>query len=555
MVSVRAAIATVLLTAAVVVAPAATASTKPVPPAKAVKQAEAKLKRLLKEGDDRPSVYAARFELAQALRSLDTCDVLDRVQNELSTVAAWSERTGVPVRLDPADVYNELGRTAHAQASCTEDEAQARSHYQNAQNYFARARNAAKQSQDALNEAVILYNAAQSVEAMGDLPRAIAMMEEVCAIDREYALDDNYREDYPELVRMKDAYTETQTAPEAVEQHLAALTEDKVRFSFKPQHGEKLAYRSQMHDLTVSGTDRTEKQMELHYSTTVNVAGDLVTFAMQPGESRIDGKDAKAVAAAARAGELSPEGLIASLLAQPLSFSARTSGEFVGATGLEEIRRLVLTKLDETFPTAGAEQRDRVRQMIEQLLSDAVINQQIGDEWTKTVSWWIDAELDIGDWYTLDVDAPQAVMPDSTLKYTYRFKVNRRLACAPADAKKSCVELILENGPDREQFADYLIAFTTQMAGKQPRKQVRWYRARLVEDLELRERNVIVVDPATLKTYRQQRIKVTYMPAPEKGAPAKIQMESGTDELQAPAPQKKQIPAKPPRNASAKRRA
>jgi tetratricopeptide (TPR) repeat protein len=544
--------ALIAFSATLVVALGAEASSKPVPSAKAVKQAESKLKKLLKEGEDRPSVYAARVDLVAALRSLDSCDELGRIDRELELIIAWVERSAIPVRLSPQLVYNEAGRTAQAHASCAEDEAQQKSWHEKALSAFARAREAAKKDYDPLNEAITLYNASQSAEALGDLPRALALMEEACAIDREFALDDNYREDYPELVRLRDEKNGTETPPEAIEQHLAALAEDKVRFTYKPTHGERQSYRSELHELSVSGAQRHERKVELQYASLISVKDDLVTVAMQPGESKVDGRDAKVVAAEAQPGDLTAERLVARLLAQPLSFTVKTNGEFVGAAGLDEMRRTVLASVDEAFAGAPpSDQRDLARKLVEQLLSDGVINQQIATEWTMAVGWWIDAELDIGDWYSLVVDAPQAATTGTALKFNYVFKVNRRIACGPTDAKKACVELIIEGTPDREQFADYLIGFMTQLADPQPRKQTRWFRARLAEDVELVERHVLVVDPATLKTYKQIRTKKTFVSGADRDTPPKIELQTTRAELQQPVPEQKRVPATSSRKVTA----
>jgi tetratricopeptide (TPR) repeat protein len=531
-------------------------SEKQIPPAKAVKQAEAKFKRLIKEGEDRPSVYEARLELAQALRNLDSCDVHDRMDNELAAIATWIEHIGIPVRINPQLIYNEIGRTAQARAYCTENEELQKSHHEAALRAFERAREAARQDHDALSEAVTLFNASASAEALGDLPRAIGLMEQACAIDREYGLHENYMEDYRALVRLQDAKRGVETPPESLDRHFAALAEDKVALSFKAVHGDRQRYRSEMRKLTMTGGQRQEQKMELQYSSAISVKDDLVTVSMQPADSKIDGRDVKSVAA--DAANLTPEDLIARLLAQPLSYTVKTSGEFVGATGLAEMRTLVLARIDESLAGAeAADQRARARQLADKLLSDAMINQQIADEWAMAVGWWVDAELDLGDWYTLDVDAPQLLLPDSTLKYTYSFKVNRRLACNGGDAKKSCVELIIEGRPDRGQFADYMVAAMTQLAGKQSRKQMRWFRDRLAEDAEMVERHVLVVEPGTLKTYRQLKTKRTYVSAGERSGSPKVEQQTLLAELQPPLPEPKRAqpsakPTRSTRNATVK---
>ena len=509
------------------------AAANPTSPAKMVKAAESKLKRLLKEGDDRPSVYEARFELVQALRALDSCDVKQQIDGELQSVTAWLERTEVPVRLTRQHVYNEVGRVAQSFAQCAQDEAGQRALHENALQAFARARAAAKSDYDAMNEAVVLYNAAQSAEAIDDLPRAIALMEEAVAIDREYALYDNYKEDYVELVRMRDAHSGVETPPESVQQHLDSLERDKVRFTFKPAHGDQQRYKSSLRQLTVTNGQRREHNLEMQYAVAVSLKDDLVTMTMQPGESRINGRDAKAVANGTSGA--SPEELVARLLNQPFSYVVKSSGEFVGATGLDESRRLVLQTIDQTLsgPNA-AEQRDHARKLIEQVLSDAVINQQIASEWNMSTGWWVDAELDLGDWYSSEIDAPQAVLANETLKYTYTFKVNRRLSCGPTDAKKSCVELILETSPDREQFADHLVAMMRKLGSGQSRKELKSLRERTAQDLHMVERNIVVLDPNTLKTYKQLKTKVTYMPSSGGGQP-KLELRTAMAELEQPA--------------------
>lgn len=544
MTSIRILLASASLSVVLGVSPALADSSKTVPPAKAVKAAESKLKALIKEGEDRPSVYEARLELVQALRALGTCDTQERMDRELQILSGWLGRSEVPVRLKPQIIHNELGLAAQISADCAEDESEQKARHEAALRAFTLAREAAKQNFDAMNEAVTLYNASRSAQSLGDLPRAIAFLEEACAIDLEYALYDNYAEDYAELVRMKDALAGAQTPSESVDQHLAAIARDKVRFSFKPVHGEQQRYRSETRQLTLANGQRQEQKLEMQYTGAVTIKDDLVTVTVQPGESKVNGRDAKLVAA--ESSSRTPEDLAAQLLGRPISYSVKTNGEFVGATGLDEIRRIVLAEIDKAFAAADAsENRERARKLIDQVLSEAVINQQIASEWNTTVGWWIDAELDLGDWYALDVDAPQAVLEGGTLKYAYTFKVNRRVACEPADNKKSCVELILEGSPDREQYADYLVEMVNRLAGKQPRKQMRAFRERVAQDLHLVEHNLLVVEPTTLKTYKHLQTKTTYMPAAESNGQPKIELETMFSELQIPPPTTKPAPARP----------
>jgi hypothetical protein len=128
------------------------------------------------------------------------------------------------------------------------------------------------------------------------------------------------------------------------------------------------------------------------------------------------------------------------------------------------------------------------------------------------------------------------------------------VACEPAHSKKSCVELILEGSPDREQYADYLLEMVTRLAGKQPRKQMRAFRERVAEDLYLVERNVLVVEPGTLKTYKHLKTKTTYMPSAESNGQPKIELETMLSELQIPSATTKAAPAraKPARGTTAK---
>jgi tetratricopeptide (TPR) repeat protein len=518
--------------AACVLCVESTAAEKQLAPDKAVKQAEAKLARLMKEGDDRPSVYEARLELIRALRGLESCDTNQRVDAELAAITAWLDRTAVPVRLSPQLVYNELGRAAQARAACSDDPTVVTRAHETAIQAFLRASAVARADHDALNEAITLFNASRSAEALEDLPRAIELMERACAVDREYGLNDNYREDYVALVRLKDARSGSTTSPDAVERHLATLTQDKVSFAFKPQHGEQQRYRSEMRHIEQTNGQRNERRVDMEYSGLVAVQGDLVTVTLRPQDSKVSGRPAAAAVAAAGA-DLTPDELVARLLAQPLSYTVKTTGEFVGATGLDELRRVVLGQVDKAFAAeAAAPQREKARQLIEQLLSDSVINQQIASEWTMAVGWWIGAELDLGDWYTLDVDAPQPLQPGATLRHKYTFKVNRRLACSPADKRRSCVELVIEGNPEREQLADYLYAFITRTVGPLPRKQAKWFRERLREDVQVTERHVLVVDPATLRTHRQLRSKTTYIAAAERGGHPRLKLETTMSELQ-----------------------
>jgi hypothetical protein len=163
-------------------------------------------------------------------------------------------------------------------------------------------------------------------------------------------------------------------------------------------------------------------------------------------------------------------------------------GAFVGLENADALRP-VLQRI-----YAAAERSDEeADQAIERI--EAAMVDEARDAWNLAVGFWIGAELDFGEAWQMDVDAPVWLLPALAVKSHVRMEARRRVPCTASERKARCVELTLHSEPDRAALPALTRAIVAKLAGGQGALSGEVREVGLATDLTL------VTEPATLVPY------------------------------------------------------
>lgn len=128
------------------------------------------------------------------------------------------------------------------------------------------------------------------------------------------------------------------------------------------------------------------------------------------------------------------------------SYLVSASGEFVRIEDAAGLKARLLAFMKTTAPTLATSQP--LAQIMDQITSEPVLTALASAEWNQTVGTWLDATLDLGDWYTLESQGDFPLVPNTTIKMVSRFRIAGTLKCSRGGQEKTCVEIEMETRPD-----------------------------------------------------------------------------------------------------------
>jgi hypothetical protein len=171
----------------------------------------------------------------------------------------------------------------------------------------------------------------------------------------------------------------------------------------------------------------------------------------------------------------------------------------------------VVQRVGEDGAFAGLLNEDALRPVLQRIyaaagLSDDESDQAIAriegamvdearDAWNLAVGFWIGAELDFGEAWEMDVDAPVWLLPALAVKSRVRMEARRRVPCTASERRARCVELTLHSEPDRAALPALTRAIVARIAGARPLTGE-------VREVGLGSDLTLVTEPATLVPYR-----------------------------------------------------
>jgi hypothetical protein len=144
---------------------------------------------------------------------------------------------------------------------------------------------------------------------------------------------------------------------------------------------------------------------------------------------------------------------------------------------------------------AAADLSDEEAELAIGRIEEAMVD-EARDAWNLAVGFWIGAELDFGEAWEMDVDAPVWLLPALVVRSHVRMEARRRVPCTASERKARCIELTLHSEPERAAMPALTRAIVARLAGAQGTLPGEVREVGLASDLTL------VTEPSTLVPYR-----------------------------------------------------
>ncbi|MGK0172439.1 MAG: hypothetical protein ACI9W2_004176 [Gammaproteobacteria bacterium] len=141
-----------------------------------------------------------------------------------------------------------------------------------------------------------------------------------------------------------------------------------------------------------------------------------------------------------------------------------------GSGSLLEARDLKATvgKVHQAFSTFSAKlaptARERVNMTLSQVLTEDTLRQRLTESWNRDVGSWAGANLELGQLYAVDTQAPAPLLGDQLVPIQVTFEYVGDAPCSEGAAASSCVKLRMRSTAKIDQVGPALQAFVSKLA-------------------------------------------------------------------------------------------
>jgi hypothetical protein len=143
----------------------------------------------------------------------------------------------------------------------------------------------------------------------------------------------------------------------------------------------------------------------------------------------------------------------------------------------------------------------KMRDALESFVSEEVLNAIAAQDWNALVGKWVDADLELGETYELEEEAPIPLIPGTIVAMLSEFAIERRVPCSESGTTADCVQIHVRSHPDPEEVKMLIRRFVDRIASAPEQASFGFDR------LELENELVLITEPATLLPHRARLTK------------------------------------------------
>lgn len=344
--------------------------------------------------------------------------------------------------------------------------------------------------------AVMQYNVAQSYLDLGDKAQAIKELQGAIDMDKTYGL----RRDAEENFRVLKEWQGVKATDAEVAAFVAELKPETVTLAFgwKPFS----VHANAQYDFgSFEGADVKHTKFTLPMTGKLRNEKDQFVYEWTTGEPRIE--SAFATDAAGRV-ERKIVAVLARLVGRLPPAEISRTGEFKGVREVDVLSKTMTQEIDDAVAStvpAGDARLPQIKAVVDEALRPYAKPENLlgkfQEQFALDTGIWIGAKLEHGTWLQMPLVMSLNGTPQGFVRQQARFVLTRWLPCQPKSAPRSCIEIVLEAQPEKPAVAD----IATKMAAA---NQGRF-------DYIGETRRRIVVDPATLRVYESEAVRLSYI--------------------------------------------
>jgi hypothetical protein len=491
----------------------------------AAQEFAASVERLSELDPQSPNTLTARLAYAdfQAKRGGAQCPIqLDDAQKQLDLVAANPALPlilpGGLARAAALDYLIHAGRSS-CNASAETRERELRAALESAK----RAAQLYHDGYDAVAMATMQFNVAVTYRSLGDTNSALAALQAVLDIDREYGFGDDAEDNYQVLLE----WHSQASGAEDVAAHMQDFPERSTLLTFAWVEGK--ADVTLQTDITKLVDDESVR-IQSSRSAMRDVRKGLHSWivAYERGENAITMSQLPTKATLVQETANSFAHVLTSLhdfvLARNGDYDDSRGG-FKFAAGVHADAKRLKNQID-SMGAGAAPLGRRVGPAIQAALLPRAGEPRSAEQYNLEAGTWIGAALDQGVWYPMTAALSLPLAPGAFVAHKMEFAYTRSVPCVPGSTALSCVEIVLHAAPDPtivQLILDKLARANRLPPGQHPQ---------LWSVTEMR----LVTDPTTLQPYRLEMRRHGYWWTGKRGEGESLIESSTTIESLVPRP-------------------
>ena len=447
-----------------------------------------------------PAALDARLEYADFLVALGPAACgqrLDLAQSQLDFVAA-NPASQVIFPDGSARAANLEYRIHLGRASCTTDPAVRARESQAALEAAQLAVRLNRAAFDYPAMAVAQFNVAATYQSQRNDTDAIRALETAIAMDREFGLSDDARDNYALLL----GWRKQPSGPEQVSQQMHDFPNRSTTLKFAwaasaatvaiTRSNAGVADSKLMH---TEGSRVFERQVRAQgggWAVSYVASSGTNDFGVWPREQYADG----------------PPAVFRPTMLQFPNIQVTSAGEFQSVSDLAGFATHVISDAESEIRADGSNQ-GRARQLIGAAVQAAkidfapqVIAQNVAANYALETAMWIGATLQQGIHYQLVAPLVLAGIPYATVNHRLDFVFTREVPCPSVPSAQPCVELVVHATPDgqplQEALGSHVLEYSSSVAVR------------------------IITDPQTLQPYLRDTRRFWYMTLGQKTPEVKM---------------------------------
>lgn len=418
------------------------------------RQFEAEITRIEREDPASPAVLSAQLTYVEFLlgdSSGPCASRIKRAQSELHTVAT-SPKTQAMFPDGWARAADDAYRLHLARASCGSDPSRSFDLW-SAVDAARRAVELYRDAFDYRSMVIMQFDVATTLYRLGEKAAAIAALQSVVDMDREYGFRDDARVNYGVLLSWKGE----PSSPEQVAALMQGFPERKVTLRFGWRTGDAaVAVQSERERLESGTLSRSRAIARLDEHVRSDPGGWNVSSRLDPASLYEPG------VWPVSQGSRTPEDIFPPAVLATPSFKVSRTGDFAGVSNSDAFAALIAGDADRLI-RAGAPAGSRGRTLIRQALqtTTASLSPELLDaaavrNYSLETAMWIGATLDQGVWYKISAPLALPGIPRIVMTQSVEFAFTRTVPCSAQDVDRACVELVLHVTPDETAYDRWL---------------------------------------------------------------------------------------------------
>ena len=202
------------------------------------------------------------------------------------------------------------------------------------------------------------------------------------------------------------------------------------------------------------------------------------------------------------------QNLLQQAMSQIPDYVVSTGGEFIRIENMAAYYERIEKAMLQGLPGDGDEAQAKVKQLMQNLISEASLSASLQDDWNSNVYNWTGGSYLPGETYIYHTQYQTQTFGEALFPMTLTQQLTGRVACHANDKKESCVRLVQTTRVSDPSYTQAMHAFVLKtvqdMAGASA-KDINL----TIDNAEIVKTVTLIVNPETMMPYEEKESSIT----------------------------------------------